>query len=236
MMTTQEGSNSFDPGPFPLAVLLALFFVAVQIALAFAINFVTDGLTDIIGYRSALSDASMMLTWFVFLWTHALFVLIIAGTSARKPLAPAQLHHVFIASAPLTIVFAALAWLDNAGASYSCAEGHVIYRTGMPMLPWVWIGWGLLTLFAIPSRLTAWVAGKSQKLAPLWQRALLTLMVSPLIWFFGYVFQVRTMDCSRPMEGWGMFEGGMIMFPLLGLFLFTLSTSLAMLSGAFREL
>jgi hypothetical protein len=234
-MATQEDNDHFDPGPFPLAVLLALFFVAAQTALSFGTLFVMDALTDVIGYRGTLSDVSMILAEFVFLWAHALFVLIIAGASARKPLATPQLHHVFIASAPLSIIFAVLAWLDNAGAAYSCAEGQVINRAGMPMLPWIWIGWGLLTLFAIPSRLTAWVEGKSQKLAPLWQRALLTLMVSPLIWFFGYVFQVRTIDCTRPMEGWGMFEGGMVMFPLLGLFLFTLSTSLAILSGAFRE-
>ena len=70
-------------------------------------------------------------------------------------------------------------------------------------------------------------------LIPIWRRAVLLLPFVPFLWFFGHFFQFREVICTPPFDnpGWGLFEGGLFLLPLLGIYWFVSSFSLGVLSG-----
>lgn len=232
-MARASSSGWSTGGVFAMAVGLAVFFAVAQALLFFATGFAVKAVSDVYGYRGTLEDASMIFLAVIFLWTHALFVLLVTEGATPKELRKARLSSVLIASVPLMLVFLAIAALDSSGANYSCAEGRVINAPIAPALPWAWIGWFALVIWAFPARLLAWATGQTPRLAPLLHRIVFAALISPIILIFGYPFEVRVVDCTLPHEGWGFFEGGAVMIPLLGLFLFSMVTSLAMLSGGF---
>jgi hypothetical protein len=189
---------------------------------------------DALGHADPWRDLPGLIIWFIFVWAHALFVLMVSDASRPTQRYPNGLTTALKASIPLGFMFLVFSVLDSSGAAYGCAEGHAFrHNEAIPMLPWLWIGWLSLTLFAIPTRLLAWVRKVRVMSMPIWVRVLLLPLGAAPVWFFGYVFQNRTIDCSRPHEGWGLFEGGLFVAPLFGAFLFATCTSMAMLSAAF---
>ena len=133
----------------------------------------------------------------------------------------------------LTAAIGPFVLLDWSSASYSCADGRVIASSlsAVPALPWFLIGWLTLTLGAVPTRLACWAKGARLLWLP--QRILMTVPLASLVLFFGLPFERKTIDCTPPFDGWGLFEGGAILFPLLALFLFSASLSAAALAAAF---
>jgi hypothetical protein len=170
----------------------------------------------------------------LFLWFHGIFIaaLVWQRIKSATPLAKLLLHPGMAAGAILALLLAPFAWLDSAGASTPCADGLPGARSGVPNLPWLWIGWLLLALTAAPARALGLVAGEQPRLIPVPRRLLLAVLVSPVILISGFVFQWRTPDCARPVECCGLFEGGLVVLPLLGLFLFLASYTLAALCAA----
>ena len=49
----------------------------------------------------------------------------------------------------------------------------------------------------------------------------------------GAPFQRHRIDCDNPGISYGLFDGGLIAAPMLGLFLFSMAFSLAVLSAAY---
>ena len=145
----------------------------------------------------------------------------------RDGLATAYVCERFVCGAPVTDA-------EELAASYGCAEGRMFrHNAAVPFLPWLWIGWFVLTAFAIPARMLAWLRKTQFVMMSAGRRFIWLLIGAFPVWLFGFVFQNRTVDCSRPQEMWGLFEGGVIAIPLLGIFLFVASTSMAMLSAAY---
>lgn len=225
--------DAYNGWTFPIALGLAVAFAVVQAVLFFVTGFAVHALSDAIGYRGKLEDASWILLGGIFVWSHALFVLLVIDAARVKPRSDRSLATAVVASIPLALSFFAFAMLDASGAAYGCAEGRDFRHTEIPMLPWLWIGWLSLTFFAIPTRLLGWFRKTSVSIRPIWFRLLLLPIGAVPVWLFGYIFQQRTVDCSVPQEMWGMFEGGVVALPLMGAFLFAMATSMAMLSAAF---
>jgi hypothetical protein len=67
------------------------------------------------------------------------------------------------------------------------------------------------------------------------RRLLPLLAFLPLVLLLGLPFERHVPNCVPPFDGWGMFEGGAVLWPLLGLFLFVMSFSMAALSAAFVD-
>ena len=167
-------------------------------------------------------------------WFHAVFIVTVTWKQLKpgRPLFSCLVSPGLKAGAILAAPIFAFALLDAFGAVYSCAEGLAYGRSPVPNFPWLWIGWTCLALTALPARTIGVAIGEQPPLIPLWRRAILTLPFLPFLWIFGYVFEWREIDCTPPFEGWGLFEGGLFMIPLLGLFWFVASFSLAVLSAA----
>jgi hypothetical protein len=160
--------------------------------------------------------------------THGLFVALLADGVQRKS---ADIRAPAIgAGVLLGLLIWGFAQLDHWGTSYQCADGVLFYRSNVPMLPWLWIGWFFLALFAIPSRLLGW---RGSRLEPWTDRAAMCFPFALLIVLLGVPFQTHRIDCTGPFVGYGLFEGGLIAGPLLGLFLFSMAFSLAVLSAAY---
>ena len=172
----------------------------------------------------------------LFFWFHGVFIAAIAWKQVKpaRSLLRTVLSPGLLAGAILALPILAFAMLDAWGSAYVCADGRVHDRNPVPDLPGLWIGWALLALTAFPGRAIGFVIGEPPPLVPLWRRVLLALPFTPFLWFFGYFFEWREVDCSPPFDdpGWGLFEGGLVLLPLLGLFLFLQSFSLALVSAA----
>ena len=225
---------------FGLAIAFAVGQLILFAGASFAINALADVFSDrrawedTLGHPDPWREVPGLIFWVVFVWAHALFVLMVSDASRPGQRYPNGLITVLAASVPLGLIFLTFSVLDSTGAAYGCAEGRAFrHNDAIPMLPWVWIGWLSLTLFAIPTRLLAWVRKVRLALMPIWLRAALLPLGALPVWIFGYVFQNRVIDCSRPHEGWGFMEGGLVLAPLFGAFLFATCTSMAMLSAAF---
>lgn len=205
------------------AIGLAILLVAVLVAapVAVLLPLATKGPV----YGSMLVMAAAFLT----ILAHALFVTLLTDHLITCKFRP-QWRAIGAALA-LAVPITLFAWLDAAGASHGCADGRVISRNVVPMWPWGWIGWLLLSISALPARL---LGHGSAAIRPWPDRALMLAPFALIILLTGAPFQRRTMDCTPPFEGgWGLFEGGMVAFPLLALFLFSMAFALAVLSAAF---
>jgi hypothetical protein len=160
--------------------------------------------------------------------THGLFITLVAdGVQRRSYDLRAK---AFWAGGLLGLIIWGFALLDHHGSSYSCADGVLFDRSAIPMLPWGWIGWFVLALFAVPSRLL----GHGSNRLEWWPRRVLMLFpFAAIILFVGVPFQRHRIDCDGPDISYGLFDGGMIAIPILGLFLFSMAFSLAVLSAAY---
>ena len=158
---------------------------------------------------------------------HGLFVVLLARHLLGEPLRLGW-RDWSTAFALAAIMFGAI-WLDQLGTNAMCGDGRMYEPSTLPQLPWAWIGWGLLVVSALPSRLLGYPA---QRLLPWPERVILAAPFAAAVLFTGMPFQRAIDDCAI-IEGWGLFEGGLFLIPLLALFLFTLSFSIAVLSAAF---
>jgi hypothetical protein len=234
-VSAKSGSTgSFSFTALPIAFGLAIAFALGQLALFFAAAFVVRTIGDGLGHNTVGSgDIAGIAGLIIFTWAHALFVLMVAD-AARDQRHPKGLSTALLASVPLAAIFVGITVLDSTGAAYGCAEGQAFrHNEIVPMWPWLWIGWLVLTFFALPARLLAWVRNVEFVMTPIWLRSPLLLLGALPVWLLGYVFQNRVIDCSGPHEGWGLFEGGVFVIPMFGAFLFATCTSMAMLSAAF---
>ena len=210
---------------------LETFVPAILLALASAL---TLGLLAAVG--GSLPLAGFVL-FGLFFWFHGVFIAAIAWKQLKpaRPLLRTVRSPGLPAGAILALPILAFALLDAWGSAYFCAEGRAHDLNAVPDLPWLWIGWACFVLTALPARAVGLVIGEQPPLVPLWRRALLALPFTPVLWFLGYFFEwPAPVNCSPPFDnpGWGLFEGGMVLLPLLGLFLFVESYSLALLAGA----
>ena len=62
---------------------------------------------------------------------------------------------------------------------------------------------------------------------------ILTAPITFLVLFLSVPFERKIIDCTPPFDGWGLFEGGMVLIPLLGLFLFAATLGAAILAATF---
>lgn len=158
---------------------------------------------------------------------HGLFVTLLMRRLLREPWRCGwrQLGTAFILAA---IMFGGI-WLDGLGTNAICADGKMRVPSTLPQLPWAWIGWALLVGTALPSRLLGYPAARLLHWS---DRVILAAPFAAAVFVTGLPFQRAIGDCEI-VEGWGLFEGGLFLIPLLALFLFTLSFSIAVLSAAF---
>lgn len=182
---------------------------------------------------AGLADATTILTFAFFFIIHGVFVIAIA----RKLLA-ADIGIVHALSWSswrggilLALAIAPFVLLDLKAASYSCADGKAYDVSTVPQLPWFLIGWAVPTVSGIPTRLACW----GQQLRILWwpQRVILTAPIAFPVLFLSVPFERKIIDCTPPFDGWGLFEGGMVLIPLLGLFLFAATLGAAILAATF---
>lgn len=92
-------------------------------------------------------------------------------------------------------------------------------------LPWLVIGWVAVTGLALPARIVARLRRRRFVALPWRQQLPVALPCLALVMLTAWPTQ------SLEGEGWGLFEGGMILFPLLGLGLFLASFTCALLSA-----
>ncbi|MEY4270248.1 MAG: hypothetical protein RLZZ58_1464 [Pseudomonadota bacterium] len=205
---------------------LALLLVAVQVGIIVAVGRASAGFDKALASAFAISAAVLPLL------AHALFVTLLADhliCGARWPRRPRWV--AVRAGLILAIPIILIGWLDAAGASYGCADGQVFAKSPVPMWPWAWIGWLALAMTALPTCLLRPPAAERE---PWYNRAMLLAPFAVIVLITGLPFQRRSIDCTPPFDGgWGLFEGGIIMFPLLALFLFSMAFSLAVLSATF---
>lgn len=234
MSAETRSPESFSFAALPVAFGLAIAFAICQLVLFVASGFVVRALESALGYHGLWYDI-FGIFWVTFVWAHALFVLMVTDAARPKQRPPRAFSTMLVASIPLAALFLIFSVLDVTGAAHGCGDGRVFrHNDAIPFLPWLWIGWLALTAFAAPARLLAWLRKAQFRIMPAWQRLILLALGAAPVWLFGYVFQNRTLECG-PQEMWGLMEGGMIAFPLLGVFLFTACTSMAMLSAAFVQ-
>lgn len=168
-------------------------------------------------------------------WLHGVFIVTLTARllEPQRGLLGALAGPGLRGGSIMGVALLAFAALDAAGSGYSCADGAAYGRSAVPMLPWLWIGWLLLNLFAVPTRLAAPSAVHSRGIM-IWQwRILLLTPFALVVLLLGQPFQDRVVDCTAPFEGYGLFEGGLVLLPLLGLFWFVASTTMAVLAAAY---
>jgi hypothetical protein len=158
---------------------------------------------------------------------HGLFVVLLTRYLLREPVRLGW-RQLGTAIALAAIMFAAV-WLDGLGTNAMCGDGKMYAPSTLPQLPWAWIGWGLLAVTALPSRLLGYPA---EHLLHWSHRTVLAAPFAVAVFVTGLPFQRAIDDCAI-VEGWGLFEGGLFLIPLFALFLFTMSFSIAVLSAAF---
>lgn len=201
---------------------LAVLLVAVQLAAIWMLGAVTRGF-DIAappGVEAALFALPVA--------AHALFVALLTDGLIRQSWRPRP--RAFAAGLLLALPILLFGWLDVSGASYGCADGRVTWRSAVPTAPWAWIGWLVLTLAVLPARL---LGHGGAKLEPWPHRVLMLIPFAVILLVLGTPFQRHRINCTPPFEeGWGLFEGGAFMIPLLALFLFSMAWSLALVSAA----
>ncbi len=161
------------------------------------------------------------------LLAHGLFIVLLARHLLREP--PRLGWRQWGAALALTAIMVAGLWLDGLGNNAMCGDGKMYAPSTLPQLPWAWIGWALLVVTALPSRLLGYPAGRLLHWS---DRVILAAPFAVAVFVTGLPFQ-RAIDDCEIVEGWGLFEGGLFLIPLLALFLFTLSFSIAVLSAAF---
>jgi hypothetical protein len=205
------------------------FFYALGIAALFAIGqtMVMIAMTPL-----ALDNAWPMAVLFVIV--HALFIVMVACSDGRAMPATGYGRTVLQAGALLAAPIALFAFLDTAGANYTCADGGVVFHSIVPLAPWLWIGWLAMTFTALPERLIAWVQHERLTLVPPLERALMMAPFLPLVLFLGILFQVREADCTQMGLSFGLTDGGLYAMPLYAVFLFVMSWSMSVLSASFR--
>jgi len=204
---------------------------------AIGLFFLSFALLGALGYLLAPFPNRVWPLAAAFLYFHAVFIAAVTWKQMRpsEPALRCVASPGFAAGGLLVLPLLAFALLDVVGASYSCADGRAYRSSSVPNLPWVWIGWAVLTVSALPVRCIAAVVRETPPLVPIGRRLLLMVPFVPPVLFFGFPFQWHLPECSPPFEGWGFMEGGLVLVPLLGLFLFTLSFSMATLSAAFVD-
>jgi hypothetical protein len=172
-----------------------------------------------------------------FFYAHAVFIAAVAWKQVRpsETIFRCARSPGLAAGALLVLPILMFALLDGIGASYACAEGAARRTSAIPNIPWLWIGWAVLTATAFPARCIGLATGEAPRLVPIGRRLLPMAAFVPPILLFGAPFQRHVPNCSPPFDGMGLFEGGAVVLPLLGLFWFILSFSMGALSGAFVE-
>lgn len=171
--------------------------------------------------------AAPILPFALTLPAHGLFVVLLTRYLLREPLRLGR-REWGTALVLAAIMFAAIG-LDWLGTNAMCGDGKMYEASTLPQLPWAWIGWGLLAVTALPSRLLGYPA---ERLMHWSDRTILAAPFAVAVFVTDLPFQRAIGDCEI-VEGWGLFEGGLFLIPLLALFLFTLSFSIAVLSAAF---
>ena len=169
---------------------------------------------------------------YVFILLHGLFVSAITRFLFDPPASWEVLYdsRVLLAGIGVTLAITPFALLDMEASDFICADGK-LRPSAIPPLPWFLIGWAALLLAAVPTRLLGW--GRQVRLLSLPHRIVLTAPFAILVMLLGKPFLTKRMDCEPPFDGWGLFEGGLFLLPLLGLFLFVASLSAAVLSATF---
>jgi hypothetical protein len=175
----------------------------------------------------ALGFATPVLPLALVLPAHGLFVVLLTRYLLREPLRLGWRQ--WGTALFLTAVMVAAIWLDDLGTNAMCGDGRIYAPSTLPQLPWAWIGWALLVVTALPSRLLGYPAARLLHWS---DRVILAAPFAAAVFVTGLPFQRAIGDCEI-VERWGLFEGGLFLIPLLALFLFTLSFSIAVLSAAF---
>ena len=203
------------------------------IALAFL------SLAAVVGLKMLLGPVpgAQWVPYAALVYFHAVFIATIAWKALHRerPLLRCVVRPGLAGGAALTLPILMFALLDLLGASYVCADGAVVWTSPVPNLPWLWIGWSVLTVIALPALCVGLAVGEMPPLIPVRRRLALAAAFVPLVLVTGLVFEWRAPDCTPPFDGWGFMEGGMVLVPLVGLFWFVLSFSMAALSAAFVD-
>lgn len=210
------------------AILPGLGLAIASTALLTGIVFIAPAMIPEAAWRTAPAAA---LTGFAALAlpliAHGLFVTLLTRRLLREPWRCGwrQLGTAFILAA---IMFGGI-WLDGLGTNAICTDGKMQVPNSLPQLPWAWIGWGVLVMTALPARLLGYPAAR---LVHWSDRTILAAPFAVAVLVTGLPFQYAVEDCAI-IERWGVLEGGLFLLPLLALFLFTMSFSLAILNAAF---
>jgi len=162
---------------------------------------------------------------------HAFFITVIVAVVGMQKNIFINFLQILVSAVFLTLPIWLFIYLESQGTSYFCADGYAHFQSNVPLWPWLWIGWACIALLALPERIMIFVFGGGFELEPLWWRNMLMLPFMLVLYYLGYFFQVREVDCTPPFDGWGLLEGGMILIPMYLAFTFTLCFSLAMVAA-----
>ncbi|HEV7692871.1 MAG TPA: hypothetical protein VGO52_18700 [Hyphomonadaceae bacterium] len=243
------GAELFVRG-LPRAFVLAIACAALQLLIVPALTrvlFDFRGPLAIIGAAANLSALLFFHVWFVLFMTgwH------LRGATARtqKAIAIRSLAFAIPVTAVLMLIpYGFLLASENLQVGYSLddpgtgdmafaggvvtysqqASGFVMFGRQLWSAIWI-VVWAAAILSDLPALV---MAGPRQEPEPVWRRWLLRLIaMAPwllLALALGWPSQTCTGEC------WGLFEGGIVMIPIFGAYLFVLSTSCAALSAASR--
>jgi hypothetical protein len=184
----------------------------------------------LLGLIATISFAAAIIAFFLL---HGAFVVVLSRhlLTLDAPVVDWLGMRTWVGGAALASVVLPFVWLDVLAGSYSCADGQMYGRSIVPPLPWFLIAIALLNVSGLATRLAVWRS--PAKILGLPERIILTGPLMLPVWWLGTPFSRKPFDCTPPFEGWGLFEGGLVLFPLLGLFLFAASLATAVLAATF---
>ncbi|MEQ1687469.1 MAG: hypothetical protein ABL874_02725 [Sphingopyxis sp.] len=176
-----------------------------------------------------------LLGWlYLLILLHTLFIAAIATRlldGTKSIFRHLYSRDAIVNGAMLALCFLPFVLLDIFSSSYGCADGKAYDVSVIPMLPWLWIGWLILNATGITARLGVPRIYQGNRRDTIYDRLFAIVPFAIPVLLFGYTFQIRSIDCTPPFDGFGFFEGGIVLFPLLGAFWFFMSVSSAIIAA-----
>ena len=206
-MTTETldgGTKGFVVEMLILGIVLAFGCALAQVVLAWGLGYA--GLGGFAWFASPV----------VIAMAHGFFVVALADWGMRRVIGDAG-------DAMLPPLDVAIAGALLIGLPVLAILGlHAITPYWLPV-QWGLLAWTLLVAAALPVRLAALVRRRKPVLRPLWRRLPMLLLAGIPVWTLGYLL------AGAPA---GMMDGGIIVMPLVAVYLFGASLLAAMLSVA----
>ena len=184
--------------------------------------------------QQASSFLSLSVGLYMLILLHTVFIAVLAARlldGSKSSFRHLMSRDVVVNSGKLALCFLPFVLLDIYSSSYRCADGKAYDVSAIPMLPWLWIGWLILNALGSTARFGVSTALQVHRRDTIFDRVFAMAIFTIPVFLFGFVFQMRRIDCTPPFDGFGLFEGGIVLIPLLAAFWFFMSASSAIIAA-----